>query len=72
MAYGNLALDHILSDNFGRLICVRKGVYDSVPVDVVTGRKKAIDVQKYYNAERLRPKYAKFERLPIFMMPSDV
>src|SRR5688572_15930175 len=52
MAFGNLALDLILSKKSGRLVCVRNGVYDSVPVDVVTGRKKTVDIHHYYNIER--------------------
>ena len=72
MAFGNLALDLILSGSSGRLISLRNGVYDSVPIDVVTGRKKTIDVQKYYNTERLRPLYKTFLRQPLFIMTSDV
>ncbi len=72
MAFGNLALDLVLSRSFGRLVSVRNGVYDSVPIDVVTGRKKVIDVQKYYDAGRLRPKYKTLLRQPLFIMTSDV
>jgi 6-phosphofructokinase 1 len=72
MAFGNLALDLVLSGSFGRLVSLRNGVYDSVPIDVVTGRKKLIDVQKYYDAERLRPRYETLLRQPLFIMTSDV
>ena len=72
MAFGNLALDLILTDTSGRLVSIRNGVYDSVPIDVVTGRKKMIDVQKYYNTERLRPRYKTLLRQPLFIMTSDV
>lgn len=72
MAFGNLALDLIMSGNCGRLVNVRNGVYDSVPVDVVTGRTKRIDVHQYYSTERLRPKYKSFARRPVFIMTSDV
>ena len=72
MAFGNLALDLILSNTSGRLVCVRNGCYDSVPVDVVVGRKKVVDVAKYYNVERMRPKYTTFSRQPVFIMTSDV
>jgi 6-phosphofructokinase 1 len=72
MAFGNLALDLVLKSTFGRLVSLRNGVYDSVPIDVVTGRKKVIDVTKYYNAERLRPRYETFIRQPLFIMTSDV
>mgnify|MGYP005831715391 CR=1 FL=1 len=73
MAFGNLALDLVLQKSFGRLVSLRNGVYDNVPLDVVfTGRKKVVDVDKYYNTERLRPKYETFMRQPLFIMTSDV
>jgi 6-phosphofructokinase 1 len=72
MAFGNLALDLILSNTSGRLVSVRNGVYDSVPIDVVTGRKKVVDLHKYYNVERLRPIYKTLIRQPLFVMTSDV
>jgi 6-phosphofructokinase 1 len=71
MAYGNLALDLVLRKISGRLVNVRNGVYDNVPIDVVSGRKKVVDVSRYYNTERLRPIYD-FHRQPIFIMTSDV
>ncbi|UCG85925.1 MAG: ATP-dependent 6-phosphofructokinase [Gemmatimonadota bacterium] len=72
MAFGNIALDLILSGTSGRLVSVRNGVYDSVPIDVVTGRKKVVDVHRYYNTDRLRPKYKTLLRQPLFVMTSDV
>ncbi len=72
MAFGNLALDLVLQGSFGRLVSLRNGVYDSVPIDVVMGRKKVVDLQKYYDADRLRPKYKTLLRQPLFIMTSDV
>jgi 6-phosphofructokinase 1 len=72
MAFGNLALDLILEGTSGRLVSLRNGVYDSVPIEVVTGRKKVVDVHKFYNKDRLRPRYTTFERKPLFIMTSDV
>ena len=71
MAYGNLALDLIQQNKSGRLVSLRNGVYDNVPIDVITGRKKVVDVPRYYNTERLRPVYD-FHRQPVFIMTSDV
>ncbi len=71
MAYGNLALDLILSGVHGRLVVLKNGRYDNVPVDVVTSRKKRLDVKRHYNADRLRPLYRSFEMLPLFIMTSD-
>ena len=72
MAYGNLSLDLVLSNTWGRLISLRNGCYGSVPIDVVTGRKKVIEVSKYYNTNRLRPKYKTFIGQPLFIMTSEV
>lgn len=70
MAFGNLALDLILKKQFGRLVSVHKGFYDSVPITSVTSDKKVVDVAKYYNTERLRPIY-EFDGAPLFIMTSD-
>ena len=71
MAYGNLALDLIQQNKSGRLVALRNGVYDNVSIDVITGRKKVVEVPRYYNTERLRPVYD-FHRQPVFIMTSDV
>jgi 6-phosphofructokinase 1 len=70
MAFGNLALDLILKRDFGRLVSVHKGFYDSVPISSVTSEKKVVDVKKYYNVDRLRPIYD-FDGAPLFIMTSD-
>ena len=70
MAFGNLALDLILKKQFGRLVSVHKGFYDSVPITSVTSDKKVVDVKKYYNVNRLRPIY-EFDGAPLFIMTSD-
>ncbi len=71
MAFGNLAMDLILQGTSGRLVNIRNGRYDNVPIEVVTSRKKTVDVKKFYNKERLRPTYEKFEGAPVFIMTSD-
>lgn len=69
MAFGNLAIQLVLSGASGRLVCVRNGIYDNVPIDVVIGHKKVVDVEKHYNPERLRPRY-EFAGMPLFLMTS--
>ena len=71
MAFGNLAMDLILDGVSGRLVNIRNGRYDNVPIDVVTSRKKLVDVPKFYNTERLRPLYSRFDGAPVFIMTSD-
>jgi ATP-dependent phosphofructokinase / diphosphate-dependent phosphofructokinase len=70
MAFGNIALDLILSRQFGRLVSVHHGRYDSVAIEVVTGTKKHVDVAKYYSTDRLRPIYDFLDK-PLFIMTSD-
>jgi 6-phosphofructokinase len=71
MAFGNLAMDLILDGSDGRLICVRNGRYDHVPIGVVTASKKLVDVAKFYSTDRLRPIYERFEAKPLMIMTSD-
>ena len=71
MAFGNLALDLIMRKDYGRLVSIHRGFYDTVPITSVTSEKKVVDVKKYYNTERLRPIY-EFEGAPLFIMTSDV
>jgi len=72
MAFGNLALDLILDGVFGRLVSLGNGVYASTPIEVVTDHKKVVDIKKFYNTERLRPKYTTFDGKPLFIMTSDL
>ena len=71
MAFGNLAMDLILEGTSGRLVNIRNGRYDNVPIEVVTSRKKTLDTKKFYSRKRLRPTYERFEGAPVFIMTSD-
>jgi len=71
MAYGNLALDLILAGIHGRLVVLKNGRYDNVPIEVVTSSKKVINIEEHYNTERLRPQYRRFEMKPLFLMTSE-
>ena len=71
MAYGNLALDLILNGIDGRLVILKNGRYDDVPISVVTSTKKVVDVPKFYNTERMRPFYHSFEMKPMLIMTSE-
>jgi 6-phosphofructokinase 1 len=70
MAFGNLALDLVNKKQYGRLVSIHKGFYDTVPITSVTSEKKVVDVSKYYNTERMRPIY-QFDGAPLFIMTSD-
>ncbi len=71
MAYGTLALDLIMNGEYGRLVVLKNGRYDSMPIDVVTSTKKLVDVKEHYNTDRLRPQYKSFGNKPLFIMTSE-
>lgn len=71
MAYGNLALDLVLSNMHGRLVVLKNGRYDNIPIDTVTATKKVVNVKEHYNTDRLRPFYKSFEMKPLFIMTSE-
>jgi hypothetical protein len=71
MAYGNLALDLILKGVHGRLVVLKNGRYDNMPLDVVTSSKKLVNVNEHYNTERLRPHYKSFEMKPLFLTTGE-
>ena len=71
MAYGNLALDLILKRVHGRMVVLKNGRYDNIPIDIVTSTKKTVNVERFYNTERLRPNFESFEMTPLFIMTSD-
>jgi len=72
MAYGNLALDLILQGNTGKLVTLKNGKYGNEDLKIVTSYKKLVDVEKYYNINRLRPKYKSFNNKPFLIMTGDM
>jgi 6-phosphofructokinase 1 len=72
MAYGNLALDLLLNRIHGRLVVLKNGRYDNMPIETVTATKKVVNVKEHYSTERLRPVYQSFEMKPLFLMTSEV
>jgi len=71
MAFGNLALDLVLNSIHGRLVVLKNGRYDNMPIDVVTSKSKIVDVAQFYDTERYRPKYENFGSKPLFIMTSE-
>jgi 6-phosphofructokinase len=71
MAFGNLALDLVLNSIHGRLVVLKNGRYDNMPIDVVTSKSKVVDVAQFYDTDRYRPKYEHFVNKPLFIMTSE-
>ena len=71
MAYGNLALDLILQGIHGRLVVLKNGRYDNMPIEVLCSKNKTVNVERFYNTDRLRPKFKKFCMKPLFIMTTE-
>ncbi|MBL6990431.1 MAG: ATP-dependent 6-phosphofructokinase [Bacteriovoracaceae bacterium] len=71
MAFGNLAMNLIAAGKSGRMVCLRNGRYESVPIGIITSTKKLVEVKKYYNVERYRPCFMNFEDRPMWIMTTD-
>jgi len=68
MAFGNLALDLVGQGKSGLLVAVRNGVYAPVSIESIVAGSKVVDVEHFYEADRLRPKYTTFANKPLFIM----
>src|ERR1700680_1941807 len=55
MAYGNLALDLLLSKVHGKVVVLKNGRYDNVPIETVISTKKVVNVKENYKTNGLRP-----------------
>jgi ATP-dependent phosphofructokinase / diphosphate-dependent phosphofructokinase len=65
--FGNMALDCILTNRFGKMMAIENGMYATVPIpDPALGPRK-VDIETMYNTERYRPNYASKVGLPIFL-----
>lgn len=71
MAYGSLALDLILTGQYGRLVVLQEGRYTHIPIEAVTATKKLVNVEKHYNREELCPYFRGFENAPLMIMASE-
>jgi 6-phosphofructokinase len=66
-AFGNLAIDLLLRGETGRMVALRDGRYGSVPIETVVASKKVVDVDRFYDTERYRPKYDAFGLQPMLV-----
>ncbi len=67
MAYGNLAMQLIQREEYGKLVALQGGKYTTVPVETVLAGKKHVDVEAYYDKENYKPKVKNFLGVPMFL-----
>ena len=66
VAYGNMAVNQFVNGSSGHLMVVKHGRFGTAPLEVVTSRKKVVNVARDYDVERLRPTYENFEGRSLF------
>lgn len=67
MSYGNLAIQLIKRNEYGKMVALHGGKYTTVPVDMILAGKKRVDVPSYYDIENYRPKIKDFMGVPMFL-----
>jgi 6-phosphofructokinase 1 len=71
IVYGNMAIAQFVKGSSGRLMVLKHGRFGTSPIDVVTSRKKVVNVERDYDVERLRPIYADFEGRSLFHITAE-
>ena len=65
--FGSLAADLALGGETGRLVAIVGGRYTSVPIAAVGEGARRVDVDRFYDRDRYRPKIVDVGGLPMFL-----
>lgn len=65
--FGNQAANLALSNETGKLVAILGGRYTAVPVSVVGEGIKRVDVDRFYDSKRYRPRIENVTGLPMFL-----
>ena len=66
-AFGALAVQLLEAKTFGRMVSVKRGAYDHVPIDTLLNGTKSVDVAALYDPLAYRAKLARIEGMPMFL-----
>lgn len=75
-AYANLALDLIGKGIFGRMVCIHDGQYSHISIEMVKKDEngestKRVNIEKFYDTKRYRPKYDYIIGEPLMILTRD-
>jgi len=65
--YANMAVDLLVDGLVNRMVVLRTGIYTNVPITVVQGGSKRVDVDALYDVEEYRPKVRHMNGKPMFL-----
>jgi 6-phosphofructokinase 1 len=62
-----MAVDLLVDGLVNRMVVLRTGIYTNVPITVVQGGSKRVDVDALYDVEEYRPKVRHMNGKPMFL-----
>lgn len=66
-AFGTMTVQALADGETGRLMTLRGGRYETVPLEVCTAGEKRVDVAALYDTEAYRPSVRDFRGMPLFL-----
>nr|WP_321410070.1 6-phosphofructokinase [uncultured Carboxylicivirga sp.] len=75
-AYANLAMDLIIKDNSGQMVCINDGKYNHISIEAVKKDAKGestkrVNVAKFYDTNRYRPIYSNIIGDPMMILTKE-
>ncbi len=67
MSFGNLAIQLVQRNDFGKMVALQGGRYTTVPIEIVLSGNKQLDIDAYYDKENYKPKVKDFIGVPMFL-----
>ena len=65
--FGNMALDLLLQNKSGHMVCLKDGRYDTVPLRTTRTGTKRVDVDNFYDREQYRARVSHVLGMPMFL-----
>jgi 6-phosphofructokinase 1 len=65
--YANMAMTLVERGASNRMVCLRDGIYTSVPIGTITKGVKRVNIEELYDVEEYRPKVRHVEGQPMFL-----
>ena len=65
--FGSLAAELVCKGETGQLVAIQGGRYTSVPLETVGEGKKQVNVERFYDKEKYRPRISDVMGLPMFL-----
>ena len=66
-SFGALAVQLLEARTFGRMVSIKRGAYDHVPIETLLTGTKSVEVAELYDPQAYRAKLARIEGMPMFL-----